>query len=132
MIFDRRMFLLMGGGALYAQSSPPLATPPKAIRFPENPIIRPDMPTVGNDINGPSLIMAPRWLEKPLGRYYLYFAGHRGTYIRLAYADRLAHGRSMSRVSSNWIKRCAEGISRRPTCTSTTGRSRSECTSTDR
>jgi hypothetical protein len=48
------------------------------------------MPTVGNDINGPSLIMVPRWLEKPLGRYYLYFAGHRGTYIRLAYVDRLA------------------------------------------
>ena len=47
------------------------------------------MPTVGHDINGPSLILAPQWLEKPLGKYYLYFAGHRGTRIRLAYADNL-------------------------------------------
>lgn len=62
----------------------------EAVRFPRNPIIRPDMPTVGNDINGPSLVMAPKWLERPLGRYYLYFAGHRGTTIRLAYADSLA------------------------------------------
>jgi hypothetical protein len=60
-----------------------------AVRFKEDPIIRPDMPTVGDDINGPSLIMAPDWLDHPLGRYYPYFAGHRGTYIRLAYADRI-------------------------------------------
>lgn len=66
------------------------AAPPEAVRFRENPIMRPDMPTVGNDINGPSLVMAPKWLKQPLGRYYLYFAGHRGTYIRLAYADDLA------------------------------------------
>jgi hypothetical protein len=61
----------------------------EAVRLPGNPIIRPDMPTVGNDINGPSLIVAPKWLEKPLGKYYLYFAGHQGTRIRLAYADNL-------------------------------------------
>jgi len=62
----------------------------KVERFPNNPIIRPDMDArMGSNINGPSLIRAPEWLEKPLGRYYLYFAHHRGTYIRLAYADRL-------------------------------------------
>ena len=61
----------------------------EAVRLPGNPIIRPDMPTVGNDINGPSLIAAPKWLEKPLGKYYLYFAGHAGKRIRLAYADNL-------------------------------------------
>ena len=54
-----------------------------------NPIIRPGMdPRMGGNVNGPSLIRAPDWLENPLGRYYLYFAHHRGTYIRLAYADR--------------------------------------------
>lgn len=60
-------------------------------RFPENPIIRPEMlPGLeGGNINGPSLIRAPDWLERPLGRYYLYFAHHRGRYIRLAVADRL-------------------------------------------
>ncbi len=44
---------------------------------------------MGSNINGPSLIKVPDWLENPLGRYYLYFASHRGKYIRLAYADQL-------------------------------------------
>jgi hypothetical protein len=44
---------------------------------------------MGDNINGPSLIRAPNWLPERLGAYYLYFADHRGTYIRLAYADHL-------------------------------------------
>ena len=44
---------------------------------------------MGSNVNGPSLIRAPDWLERPLGRYYLYFADHGGSYIRLAYADEL-------------------------------------------
>jgi hypothetical protein len=61
------------------------------VRFKDNPIIRPAMlpGEDGRNINGPSLIRVPDWVEKPLGKYYLYFAHHRGTYIRLAYADRL-------------------------------------------
>ena len=47
-------------------------------------------PSIGTNIQGPSLIRAPDWLEAPLGRYYLYFADHKGSYIRLAYADVLA------------------------------------------
>jgi hypothetical protein len=43
----------------------------------------------GGNINGPSLIRAPDWLPRRLGTYYLYFAHHTGTYIRLAVADRL-------------------------------------------
>src|SRR4051794_3814947 len=59
-------------------------------RFPENPIIRPHMDArMGDNINGPSLIRVPDWVEQPLGRYYLYFAHHDGRYIRLAYADEL-------------------------------------------
>lgn len=58
-------------------------------RFPNNPIITPDK-VIGSNINGPSLIRAPDWLEDRLGKYYLYFAHHRGKYIRLAYADSLA------------------------------------------
>jgi len=62
----------------------------KIVRFKQNPIITPDMDgRMGNNINGPSLIRAPDWLEDPLGRYYLYFAHHHGKYIRLAYANRL-------------------------------------------
>ena len=59
-------------------------------RFPQNPLIVPHMDhKMGGNVNGPSLIQAPEWLERPLGRYYLYFAHHQGTYIRLAYADQL-------------------------------------------
>ena len=39
------------------------------------------------NINGPSLIRVPSWVEHPLGKYYLYFAHHKGGSIRLAYAD---------------------------------------------
>jgi len=59
-------------------------------RFETNPIIRPNMDDrMGDNINGPSLIRVPGWVSNPLGRYYLYFAHHQGTYIRMAYADRL-------------------------------------------
>lgn len=59
-------------------------------RLVDAPIIRPEMDAaMGSNIAGPSLIRVPEWLPNPLGRYYLYFADHRGTYIRLAYADEL-------------------------------------------
>src|SRR4051794_30363491 len=60
-----------------------------AKRFPQNPIIRPEMlgSGLGENINGPSLIRVPAWLKDPVGHYYLYFAHHQGTFIRLAYAD---------------------------------------------
>lgn len=62
-------------------------------RFEANPIIHREMRgmigQVGENINGPSLISVPDWIENPLGKYYLYFAHHHGSFIRLAYADRL-------------------------------------------
>ncbi len=39
------------------------------------------------NINGPTVIRVPDWVTKPMGRYYMYFAHHKGSYIRLAYAD---------------------------------------------
>lgn len=60
-------------------------------RFAENPIIEASMsPSLGNKINGPSLIRVPGWVKNPLGKYYLYFAHHKGKFIRLAYADELS------------------------------------------
>ena len=62
----------------------------KVRRFPTNPIICPHMDErMGANINGPSLIRVPDWIENPLGAYYLYFGHHKGKYIRLAYADSL-------------------------------------------
>jgi hypothetical protein len=65
-------------------------------RFAGNPIIFSDMhPRLSAEqseggyanINGPSVLRVPEWVEKPLGKYYLYFAHHKGNQIRLAYAD---------------------------------------------
>jgi len=45
----------------------------------------------GGNINGPSLIKVPDWIAPadradPNANYYLYFANHRGNYIRMAWA----------------------------------------------
>src|SRR5580698_7012803 len=74
---------------LYFATALALAAQP-VLRFPENPLITQEMsPALGDDINGPSVIRAPSWIEHPLGRYYLYFAHHKGAFIRMAYADNL-------------------------------------------
>lgn len=53
-----------------------------------NPLIDFDSdPSLGDNINGPSVIKVPDWIDKPLGAYYMYFAHHGGQHIRLAYAD---------------------------------------------
>ncbi|MFK7803121.1 MAG: hypothetical protein AB8G95_15925 [Anaerolineae bacterium] len=49
-----------------------------------------DDPRLEGNVNGPSLIRVPDWVEHKLGRYYLYFAHHEGQSIRLAVADELA------------------------------------------
>ncbi len=60
-------------------------------RLPTNPIITPHMDErMGSNINGPSLVRVPDWVANPLGRYYLYFADHNGSYIRMAYADEIS------------------------------------------
>ena len=59
-------------------------------RLLDAPIIGPGLdPSIGENIQGPSLIRVPDWVPEPLGHYYLYFADHKGHYIRLAYADDL-------------------------------------------
>ena len=63
----------------------------RAERLAGGPIISPaTQPAAGPNIQGPSLIRAPAWIRRPLGRYYLYFADHKGDHIRLAYADDLS------------------------------------------
>ena len=66
-----------------------------AQRLPGNPILTAaDHESVvehgHRNINGPSLIRVPEWLPNRLGKYYLYFAHHQGTFIRLAYANELS------------------------------------------
>ncbi len=60
-------------------------------RLLEGPIISSSTSdSIGANIQGPSLIKVPSWVQNPLGSYYLYFADHKGEYIRLAYADKLS------------------------------------------
>jgi len=67
------------------------AAPVTATRLPQNPLITPrSSASLGDNIDGPTIIRVPSWVEKPLGRYYIYFAHHMGVFIRLAYADSIA------------------------------------------
>ena len=62
-----------------------------ATRLPQNPLITlRSSASLGDNINGPAIIRVPAWVEKPLGRYYMYFAHHMGAFVRLAYADSIA------------------------------------------
>ena len=63
---------------------------------------------MGSNINGPSLIRVPDWVENPLGKYYLYFAHHEGSYIRMAFADHLqgpwtVHGPGVLNLSDSFF-----------------------------
>lgn len=60
----------------------------RATRLGDGPLIDSSAhPSIGTNIQGPSLLAVPEWVPNPLGRYYLYFADHKGRHIRLAYAD---------------------------------------------
>ena len=60
----------------------------RATRLPRNPLITVETSaSLRGNVNGPTVIGVPDWVERPLGRYYMYFANHMGEFIRLAYAD---------------------------------------------
>ena len=78
---------LAGQTGLEAQAT---ASGVRVERLLNAPIITPSLhPSIGVNIQGPSVIRVPDWVENRLGAYYLYFADHKGQYIRLAYADDL-------------------------------------------
>jgi hypothetical protein len=69
----------------------PSASRVVATRLPQNPLITVrTSPSLGDNIDGPTVIRVPSWVERPLGHYYMYFAHHMGAFIRLAYADSIA------------------------------------------
>ena len=91
------VMLVFPASRLHAQPREAVAAPSSsrevsAERLGDGPIIYKGMAglegELGDNIDGPSVIKAPSWLKSPLGKYYMYFAHHRGEYIRLAYADR--------------------------------------------
>lgn len=84
---------LIVGIELAGSSQPPLAAQAErvaATRLPRNPLITLNSSkSLGDNVNGPSVVRVPAWVRQPLGRYYMYFAHHKGEFIRLAYADAL-------------------------------------------
>ena len=61
---------------------------PRLEKFDSNPLLEVGGgPGLEENVNGPSLIRVPDWVDDALGKYYLYFAHHEGETIRLAYAD---------------------------------------------
>jgi hypothetical protein len=72
-----------------------------AVRFPENPSLTlKSSPTIGDNSNGPSVIKVPDWVPNKLGAFYMYFAHHRGMYIRLAYATDRNYKQPHSSITS--------------------------------
>jgi len=68
----------------------PSAAAVRVTRFATNPLVTVrSSPTLGANVNGPTVIRVPSWVKQPLGKYYMYFGNHRGVFIRLAYADAL-------------------------------------------
>jgi hypothetical protein len=60
-------------------------------RLAGGPIIYPGISSsIGQNIQGPSVIQVPDWVRNPLGKYYMYFAEHKGDRIKLAYSDDIA------------------------------------------
>ena len=54
----------------------------RATRFNENPLITLAMrPSIGDNANGPTVIRITAWVQRPLGRYYMYLAHHSGQFI---------------------------------------------------
>jgi len=68
--------------------APPRSAAVRATRLPQNPLITiASSRSVGDNVNGPTIVRVPAWVKQPLGRYYMYFAHHKGLFIRLAYAN---------------------------------------------
>ncbi len=63
-------------------------TRPTVRRIVDGTIIHPGShPSIGDNIQGPSVVEMPEWADSRLGRFHCWFADHKGSYIRLAYAD---------------------------------------------
>ncbi|MHA1683477.1 MAG: hypothetical protein ACTSUE_21235 [Promethearchaeota archaeon] len=86
----------------------------KITRLESNPIITPKLfglhLGMGSNINGPSLMKVPGWVEEPLGKYYLYFAHHGGKSIRLATAARPEGPYTLYRPGALQLSQCLDLI----------------------
>ncbi len=101
--------------ALPRLAQPPAAGAVRVSRFATNPLVTvKSATTLGANVNGPTVIRVPAWVERPLGSTNV-LGNHRGDFIRLAYPtpspDR---GRSMNRVCGTFATRRCSGRSPTP------------------
>ena len=71
--FTRSFLRVLALGALGSCLALVIARADVAVqRFAENPLVsvRSD-PSVGDNVNGPSVIKVPSWVKRPLGKYYM-------------------------------------------------------------
>ena len=90
-------------------------SPFKVERLEKEPIVHAGLFSAsgGDNINGPSAIAVPAWVQPRLGGFYCYFAHHRGDHIRLAYADTLGGPwklREGGVLSLSAVKQCHDHI----------------------
>jgi len=78
----------LGAAALTVVTNSAQQPAVRVMRFATNPLVTVrSSSTLGANVNGPTVIRVPSWVQQPLGKYYMYFGNHRGVFIRLAYAD---------------------------------------------
>ena len=86
---SRLAWLVVGAAlacATVLQAQAPAPLNPR--RFATNPLITvSSSATLGGNVNGPTVIRVPSWVQNPMGKYYMYFANHMGDFVRFAYAD---------------------------------------------
>ncbi|PLW82873.1 hypothetical protein CWI75_05330 [Kineobactrum sediminis] len=84
------LFFVVGLALLWpGQSYLPTSQPPWIVeRLAGQPIIAEVAEEHGYyNVCCPSIIEVPDWVQNRLGRYYLYFSHHKGSYIRMAYSN---------------------------------------------
>ena len=82
----------------------------KIKKYNKGPIISPEISSeLGQNIQGPSIIKKPEWINNKLGKYLLYFADHKGDHIKLAHSNNLFHsweiykGGTLRLLQSNFL-----------------------------
>lgn len=82
------MAACVGGATLVGAAQAQTPEAQMAHRLASNPLITvQSAASLGGNVNGATVVRVPAWVQRPLGRYYMYFANHMGESIRLAYAD---------------------------------------------
>ncbi len=71
----------------YLLESKRLYDTPIISKFSDSNLIKDEKKHGFISLASPTVVRVPKWIKKPLGKYYLYFSHHKGEYIKMAYSD---------------------------------------------